>query len=911
MITSLQVLFYIAVYIANVEASPDTTQTISCGETQYGQREVNEKVEYIFTSTSNYELVYLDACNSDHDIEMFIFNSSGGFVTYADESFDNVVRCDCNMLTGDITIPYPVSIGDQYTFGISGYGNATGNYSITLNCIETKATLPATQCYYRQCFKCSDEIMFCESNKCVFDCIGYRSCESAIINASTSNVVVNCVGYESCYKLDIYGNNANSLIIFAIDDSALAVSYIECPQNKYCNITVNGRYGISSAIIDGTRGSKVFLKAYGYKVMEGIRINCPPDYKPGPEYTNGAICDIYAQGQYAIDHGKFTANEGFKNIQIKCEGVEGGECYKGDTKLYCSEFMVGPYAPYCYLQLDTNTNDFICDDTEHICNNITLATLNCINQTNSTTAQCFDCYGVSKCDAIHMTCESMDCIFDCIGIGACQGASIDGGNSNVVVNCHRNDACNGLVIYANKSDSLIIFATDDEVLQQAYIICPEHKYCNITVDGYKGISSAIITGTVESKLFVKAYGWRVMKDIKMHCPPDGICDIYVKGPHAVQGGAFFADKGFNNIHIKCEGSEDIRCYEYAGTLLNPTTLQCGENFADEDRCTLELDINTNDLICNDTTHFCNHTPNPTTDPTLEPTTTSPTFEPTKYDPHKEPINVLYISNTGCDIGICDTNNFNTNIFCTSNTLNVSNIRECCNEFSINSTPSPSVNDNVCNENNTLSINKTGTVSQSIISSKTIDALCFVVDPTYLCYNPTIEKVEMEQLYWKSHQEYLNISYQTQTNFIHNSSCTERIAYLYGCDKFKECAVLKDPLNIIWTAGASYIFYFIVHQGYYPDDLKCSDSKYERRNIRMNVEISVNCSSTPSTCKTFGYAWECMKGELICDNRYDGHGKIQMDIGIYNFNNSISILNKQIKIQGSGINKTEFYHNTKK
>eukprot|EP01084_Bolivina_argentea_P055963 102482_1 len=200
MITSLQVLFYIAVYIANVEASPDTTQTISCGETQYGQREVNEKVEYIFTSTSNYELVYLDACNSDHDIEMFIFNSSGGFVTYADESFDNVVRCDCNMLTGDITIPYPVSIGDQYTFGISGYGNATGNYSITLNCIETKATLPATQCYYRQCFKCSDEIMFCESNKCVFDCIGYRSCESAIINASTSNVVVNCVGYESCYN---------------------------------------------------------------------------------------------------------------------------------------------------------------------------------------------------------------------------------------------------------------------------------------------------------------------------------------------------------------------------------------------------------------------------------------------------------------------------------------------------------------------------------------------------------------------------------------------------------------------------------------------------------------------------------------------------------------------------------------
>ena len=75
-----------------------------------------------------------------------------------------------------------------------------------------------------------------------------------------------------------------------------------------------------------------------------------------------------------------------------------------------------------------------------------------------------------------------------------------------------------------------------------------------------------------------------------------------------------------------------------------------------------------------------------------------------------------------------------------------------------------------------------------------------------------------------------------------------------------------------------------------------------------MTLTVSCDQLPSTCKSFNYTWLCLHGDVGCSvYGYDGNGKIKMDVGSYVFNESISVNNKQIVLEGMGYNETTFNH----
>eukprot|EP01084_Bolivina_argentea_P156890 273398_1 len=173
------------------------------------------------------------------------------------------------------------------------YFNCSGDYTLS-----TRTQSP-----------CYNKIMNC-SYDCTILC-GYYACHEATINGGNGNVYVNCYGKEACNYIDINAKTANLLRVNAIGYYAIAFGTIKCPQNKHCNITVNGEYVLYRTTINGSIGTKLFITGNGQVVMHSAYIYCPPDYLSGIKYTNNAICDISVNGSYSLTGTKIYANEGF------------------------------------------------------------------------------------------------------------------------------------------------------------------------------------------------------------------------------------------------------------------------------------------------------------------------------------------------------------------------------------------------------------------------------------------------------------------------------------------------------------------------------------------------------------------------------------------------------------------------
>ena len=111
-------------------------ESISCGQTRSGNRDPNEEVEYIFIADQEYTQVYLEGCDSTHDIFLHIENSAGTRIVSVDDGNDHgidISQCETSF-SGDITIPGSVSEGDRYTFIVDGYQDSSGEYSVQLFC---------------------------------------------------------------------------------------------------------------------------------------------------------------------------------------------------------------------------------------------------------------------------------------------------------------------------------------------------------------------------------------------------------------------------------------------------------------------------------------------------------------------------------------------------------------------------------------------------------------------------------------------------------------------------------------------------------------------------------------------------------------------------------------------------------
>ena len=94
-----------------------------------------EEVEYVFTATAGYNEVYLEGCDSTHDIWLEIKNSAGTSIADQDDQFNHGDQTNCGYPNaGDITIPGAVSMGEEYTFIVKGYNTSYGDYSVTLFC---------------------------------------------------------------------------------------------------------------------------------------------------------------------------------------------------------------------------------------------------------------------------------------------------------------------------------------------------------------------------------------------------------------------------------------------------------------------------------------------------------------------------------------------------------------------------------------------------------------------------------------------------------------------------------------------------------------------------------------------------------------------------------------------------------
>eukprot|EP01084_Bolivina_argentea_P090432 162960_1 len=113
------------------------------------------------------------------------------------------------------------------------------------------------------------------------------------------------------------------------------------------------------------------------------------------------------------------------------------------------------------------------------------------------------------------------------------------------------------------------------------------------------------------------------------------------------------------------------------------------------------------------------------------------------------------------MGICNTDYFDSNIFCELNGIEPTDqYNKCCNNNNNNNPTSPSpisLSLTDCNNNNTLTINKTGTFTHSVTGNfyKGIDSnwedlpqpaatICIAISSQTQCINPTIT-VMFEQI----------------------------------------------------------------------------------------------------------------------------------------------------------------------
>eukprot|EP01084_Bolivina_argentea_P251172 421156_1 len=241
-----------------------------------------------------------------------------------------------------------------------------------------------------------------------------------------------------------------------------------------------------------------------------------------------------------------------------------------------------------------------------------------------------------------------------------------------------------------------------------------------------------------------------------------------------------------------------------------------------------------------------------------------------------------------------------NIFCGLDGIEpLIQTNKCCNNNENNNNQITSVvSTKDCNNNNTLTLNGTGTFTHSVSGyyhwyfDKTA-IICIAIAAQTQCMNPTIT-VLFQQIDYERDDEYLNVSYQFKSNVI-GIKCGDADR----CSKFfEECPVDNTLLDDIWREETSpYVFYF--RNTHYVGTNDCTDE--HGNDIDMSVRLTATCNPIPSTCQTFEYVFNVLESE------YNGNGKIQMDNGYYNWDETISIKNKQIKLEGMGKHNTVFYH----
>eukprot|EP01083_Nonionella_stella_P098245 276203_1 len=115
----------------------DSVTDISCNKPLIGARETGKMPIYRFISPDVFGAneVYLEGCDSTHDIWLYLFDSNGQLIYGADDQFDHDDQSTCgNRYAGDITVKQNVFPGDVYYFGIGAYNNGAGNYDVTLMC---------------------------------------------------------------------------------------------------------------------------------------------------------------------------------------------------------------------------------------------------------------------------------------------------------------------------------------------------------------------------------------------------------------------------------------------------------------------------------------------------------------------------------------------------------------------------------------------------------------------------------------------------------------------------------------------------------------------------------------------------------------------------------------------------------
>eukprot|EP01083_Nonionella_stella_P034060 93242_1 len=219
----------------------------------------------------------------------------------------------------------------------------------TMICDQTNANIDCiVDCSSRS--TCQDASIYGGAGSISVNCVGVFACENAIITGAKVNTLIDCVGGGACEHLYvnqgfsffnqetgaeddllILHKSQQNLVINAKGDESLYTAVIRCFSTEYCNITTSGSnprpYAIYGDVVGGT---KLIINATGeYSLAD--RIFCPTDHIPGPRYSDGAICDIYAEGMYGAS---IYAMESFHNVNIECDSTQ--STAGSSSFLFCS-----------------------------------------------------------------------------------------------------------------------------------------------------------------------------------------------------------------------------------------------------------------------------------------------------------------------------------------------------------------------------------------------------------------------------------------------------------------------------------------------------------------------------------------------------------------------------------------------
>eukprot|EP01084_Bolivina_argentea_P039925 73771_1 len=174
---------------------------------------------------------------------------------------------------------------------------------------------------------------------------------------------------------------------------------------------------------------------------------------------------------------------------------------------------------------------------------------------------------------------------------------------------------------------------------------------------------------------------------------------------------------------------------------------------------------------------------------------------------------------------------------------------------------------VCNPNNTITINATGSVTNSVVENvyddstpynynrkEGIAVLCFDIQPPFICANPMVN-VKYETICYgggPDYDRYLNVGYQNKTLLMNNEPCWGGKISESGCGTSIECEI-NPPLDTEWAYDKGpYAFYLINGKNVSPWCYSPTRS--------LNATITVQCSEfNPSTCQSLQYVFNCLNG----------------------------------------------------